>query len=494
MTERGMTRREMLAVTGAGAAAMAGRSCFGKASRKKPNVLFIAIDDLNDWVGCLGGHPQTKTPHIDRLAKRGVVFDNAHCQAPICNPSRVSLMLGKLPSTTGIYFLQPTHTRTEKWKDTVTLPQHFAANGYATAGVGKLFHAPLKGAFQSYGGRFGGFGPLPKQKLNYKTGHKLWDWGAFPERDDQMPDTKTADWAIEQLNTKLAPEAAAGGKPFFLAVGIFRPHVPLYAPKKWFDLYPLESVQLPKVLASDLEDIPKYGLDLTAGFPAPRHEWFVKSNQWRPAVQAYMACVSFADHCVGRVLDALDKSGQADNTIIVLWGDHGWHLGEKLRWAKRSLWEESTQVPLAIVAPGRTQGGRCSKPVGLIDLFPTLVDLCEIAPGKGLDGASIAPLLTDPKATWDRPTITTFGRNNHAVRSEHWRYIRYANGSQELYDHRTDPNEWRNVAADPAHAGVIADHARHLPRLNVLAVPNSTGSGSPLYGEGGDKVKPPRKK
>ncbi len=238
-------------------------------------------------------------------------------------------------------------------------------------------------------------------------------------------------------------------------------------------------------MATDLEDIPKYGLDLTAGFPAPRHEWFVKNNQWRPAVQAYMACVSYVDHCVGRVLDALDKTGQADNTIIVLWGDHGWHLGEKLRWAKRSLWEESTQVPMAIVAPGRTAGGRCSKPVGLIDLFPTLVDLCGIAPKEGLDGASIVPLLTDPKAKWERPTITTFGRNNHTVRSEHWRYIRYADGSQELYDHRADPNEWRNVAADPANAPVIAAHAKWLPKLNVPAVPHTSGSGSPLYGEGG---------
>ena len=440
-------------------------ACAMQAPEQKPapNVVLIAVDDLNDWVGALGGHPQAKTPNIDRLAARGMLFRNAHCQAPVCSPSRASLATGRLPSSTGMYFLTPSLAQEPSLQGCVTLTQRFAAEGYATYGVGKIHHGNERPFFQDYGGGMGGFGPRPKQKLSYPIGHPLWDWGAYPESDAQMPDTRVADWAIERLQR---PHAA----PFLLAVGFYRPHVPMYAPKPWFDLHPREATALPEVFADDRSDLSAYAKQLTIGLPAPRHSWFVEERQWQHAVQAYLASVSFVDACVGRVLDALEQSPHADNTIVVLFSDHGFHLGEKQRWAKRSLWETSTRVPLIIAAPQRAPGA-CAQPVSLLDIYPTLLDLCLVEPDAALDGHSLKPLLQDPEAAWPHHAITTFGPGNHAVRSRDWRYIRYGDGSEELYDHRSDPNEWHNLTAiaDPPAdlAEVLAAHRRALPKADA---------------------------
>lgn len=433
---------------------------------KPYNVLFLAIDDLNDWVGCLGGHPQAKTPHIDRLASRGVLFTNAHCQAPICNPSRVSLLIGKLPSSTGTYYLGPRLRQWEATKRAVTIPQHFERSGYESWGVGKIFHGGGRGEFAEYGGSFGSFGPRPKKPMVAGHTHPLWDWGAFPERDDQMPDAKIAAWAAGKLRSQR-------DKPFFLACGFYRPHVPLYVPKKWFDMYPLESVRLPAVVENDFSDVPQYGQDLSWSFVAPRHSWLVENKQWKHAVQSYLACISFVDAQVGKVLAALDKSGEAENTVIVLWTDHGFHLGTKERWGKRSLWEVSTKVVLMIVAPGLSKGARCDRPVGLIDLYPTLIDLCGLDVVTGLEGHSLTPLLENPKAERAWPALTTFGQHNHSVRSQDWRYTVYADGSEELYDHRSDPHEFKNLAGDAKHRDVIARHRRYLPQINQPMAPGS---------------------
>ena len=447
------------------------------AAEDKPNVLMIAVDDLNDWIGCLGGHPQAKTPHIDRLASRGVLFSNAHCQAPICNPSRVSLMTGRLPSTTGIYLLSPTaFRRSPALEDSQTIPEYFAKHGYATFGCGKIYHnCTSTETFHKYGPR-GGFGPLPKKKINYPIGHPLWDWGEFPESDDRTPDAKVADWAVEQLRRD-------HDKPFFLAAGFFRPHVPLYAPKQWWDLYPPEDeIELPKVLDTDRDDIPQYGKDLTAGFPAPRHSWFVENQQWKRAVRGYLACVSFVDHQIGRVLEALEQSRYIDNTIVVLWGDHGWALGEKQRWAKRALWQRETGVPLIIAVPGMAAGAKTSNPAGLIDIYPTLIELCGLPPNERLEGHNLVPVLKSPSIQWEVPTICTFWKDNHAVISQRWRYIRYADGSEELYEITKDPREWHNLAGDARYAGAIKAHAAHLPKVNAEPLPGSRGFGSALQG------------
>ena len=429
---------------------------------KQPNVLLVSIDDLNDWVGVLGGHPQAKTPHIDALAQRGTLFTNTHCQAPVCTPSRASMMTSRLPSTTQLYFLQPHLRASAVVKDAVTLAEYFAKHGYETLGVGKIYGGREQQYFDEYGGNFGGFGPRPKEKLSHPMGHPLWDWGAYPKSDAEMPDMKIADWAIDKLQS-------LDDDPFLLAVGFFRPHVPMYAPEAWFQQHPRESVALPSVLSSDRGDLSQYARDLTDGFPAPRHHEIVRSGEWAHAVQAYLASCTFVDHCVGRVLDALAASKHADNTVVVLFSDHGWHLGEKQRWAKRSLWEDATRVPLVIATPD-SQSARCARPVGLIDIFPTIADVCGLPADPTWEGHSLKPLLAQPDLPWDRPAITTFGPNNHAVRSTHWRFIRYADGSQELYNHREDPHEWHNLAENASYAKIIEEHARWLPKHNLPAM------------------------
>jgi arylsulfatase A-like enzyme len=441
------------------------------AKAQKPNVLFIAVDDLNDWIGPLGGNPQVKTPNIDRLAARGTLFANAHTQAPLCNPSRVSMLTGLRPSTTGVYALQPKLRQVGALKDAVTLPQYLQRNGYRTLGVGKIFHDNLRAdelarEFDVWG-EVEHYKNTPARKfVTTPNPHRLMDWGPFPANDTDHDDWKVADWAVERLRTKL-PE------PFFLAVGFRLPHVPLYAPQKWFDLYPEDKLTTPPVKEDDRADTPEFSWYLHWKLPEPRLSWLRASNQWRPMVRGYLATISFMDAQVGRLLDALDAGGLADNTIVILWSDHGWHLGEKGVSGKNTLWERSTRVPLIFAGPGVAAAARCDRPVELLDLYPTLIELSGLPPKAGLEGHSLAPLLKNAKAKRDWPAITTHNRDNHAVRSERWRYIRYADGSEELYDHRRDPNEWTNLAGSPGYAEVIAEHRRRLPKVNAPPVAGS---------------------
>ncbi|QDT13179.1 sulfatase [Stieleria marina] len=453
----------------------------------KPNVLFISIDDLNDWLGCYGGHPQVKTPHIDALAKRGVLFSNAHCQAPICNPSRVSMLLGQRPSTTGMYFLGPRFRTVEPTKKAETIFQTFRKHGYFTSTKGKIFHGNADPASFDHIERTTGW-RRGASKIHYtlKGSHPLWDWGQVDVPDEDQRDYHTADWAVKEL-----PKLAASDQPFFLSVGFFLPHVPIYASKKWFDLYPLDSVQLPETTSGDRDDLPEIAKQLTDNPTAPRHQWMVENDQSKHAVRAYLAANSFVDSLVGRIIAALDASGEADNTVVVLWSDHGFHLGEKQRWAKRTLWEETTRVPLIVSGPGVSEGTQCKRPVELLDLYPTLLDLCDLPQRDELEGVSLRPLLQNPAAKWERPALCTFGPNNHSLRGDRFRYTIYADGSQELYDHQNDPNEWSNLVApdgtaSPEHRAVVNDMKQWLPLKNVAPVPGSAGSDSPLYGEGGN--------
>lgn len=434
----------------------------------KPDILLIAIDDLNDWIGCLGGHPQARTPNIDRLAARGTVFLNAHCQAPLCNPSRTSFLTGRRPSTTGVYALNPWFRTLPEFKDLKTLPQFLAAQGYVTMTTGKIFHdayppaaARTDGTEFAAWGYHGGFGPRPKKKLvTAPGGHPLIDWGVFPENDEDQDEWKVADWAIAQL--KSPPK-----QPFFLSVGFRRPHVPCYASQKWFDLFPEESVQLPPVKPDDRDDTPRFSWYLHWKLPEPRLKWLEETKQWRPLVRAYLASTTFVDSQVGRVLDALEKSGRADRTIVVLISDHGWHIGEKGITGKNTLWDRSTRVPLIIAGPGVAAKGRCTRPAELLDIYPTLIELCGLPAKPDLEGLSLVPQIRDASAPRERPAITTHGPGNHGIRTEQWRYIRYADGSEELYDHRSDPNEWTNLAGDPAHADTKRELAKWLPARNA---------------------------
>lgn len=450
------------------------------AQSKPLNVLFIAIDDLNDWVGVYGGHPQVQTPHMDGLAARGTAFMNAHCQAPICNPTRVSMISGLLPSKTGIYFLQPGLRGGSENSDAETMFQFFKRQGYYLTTRGKIFHAKtLEEESDSFNEIVPAPLPVPRPKgrLSSIEG-RGWDWGPWYEKDEDTQDFQTALWGAKRLK-----ELGEGDQPFFMAIGFSNPHVPLYVPQKWFDLYPRETLEMPEVRASDRDQLSEYAKQLTWGHVAPKHDWVVEANEWEPLVQSYLACISFVDHCVGTVLDGLEQSGAADNTLIVLWSDHGFHMGEKMHWAKRTLWEESTRIPMMIAGPGVLVNHPISKPVGLIDIYPTLVDLCSLPQKKGLDGLSLRSLLTVPNAAWERPAITTFGPNNHSIRSEHWRYIRYDDGSEELYDHRKDPRERMNLASNPEHRGIIQQLSQWIPTTNAAIPPGSGGSGTPLYAE-----------
>jgi choline-sulfatase len=430
---------------------------------EKPNVLFIAIDDLNDWVGCLDGHPQAKTPNIDRLAKAGTLFTNAHCQAPICNPSRTSFMLGLRPSTTGVYLNSPWFRLTRANKDRITMSQYFAQHGYSTLTTGKIYHGSRvdKLSFQIVGPRPGQRSSRDRQVVkDVASKSKLWDFGPQTYPEEEFADFADATWAIDMLKQQ------SFDKPFFMAVGFYRPHVPFYAPTRFFDRFPLDTVQLPTSPDFDRADLPAAAIQLTANATPPPHAWFVEQHQWKPAVQAYLASVAFTDAQVGRLLDALETTKYADNTIIVLLSDHGFHLGEKKRWAKQSLWERSTRVPLIVSLPNGKHGTRCSRAVELLSLYPTLIELCGLPPKTDLEGLSIVPLLNDTASAWNRPAITTYQRNNHSVRSEHFRYVRYANGAEELYDHRIDRDELENLASDSSMQPVIAELKKWLPKIN----------------------------
>ena len=464
------------------------------APAKKPNVLFIAIDDQNDWIGALGGHPMAKTPNIDRLAARGTALLNAHCQSPLCNPSRTSLMLGLRPTTTGIYGLAPWFRTLPEWKDRVTLPQHFAANGYRTYAAGKIFHGGTGAPGAGRGGKgkgkaaanvgpavdlpkefdvtgpTPGVGVRPETKLIGETpmgNNPLMDWGVFPHRDEDKGDYQVASWAIDQI--KSAPK----DRPFFLAAGFFLPHVPCYATQKWFDLYPDDDSVLPIIKSDDRDDTPRFSWYLHWNLPEPRLQWLREKNQWRNLVRSYLASTSFVDAQVGRVVAALEEAGLADNTIIVLWGDHGWHLGEKGITGKNTLWDDGVRVPLIFAGPGVARGGRSKQPAELLDIYPTLIELCGLPARTDLEGVSLSPQLKNANTPRARPAITSHNQGNHGIRSERWRYIRYADGTQELYDTQNDPNEWTNLAGRPEHAGVIAEHQRWLPKIDLPPAPNS---------------------
>jgi arylsulfatase A-like enzyme len=470
----------------------------GSAAEKptaRPNVLFIAVDDLNDWINCLGGRRGVHTPNLDQLAKRGVLFTNAHCAAPSCNPSRVAMMTGVAPSSSGIYHNGQEWRRSPRLADAVTLPEHFRAGGYQAYGGGKIFHA-LSWITDSYGKQQNeaklwdhywpsATDPMPEPQwpkaaqakraangylyskpiavgkdLKGRPPH-FFDWAPDDQPESGTADYKVVDWASKELAKKR-------DKPFFHAVGIFRPHIPWYAPRKYFNLYPAKDIFLPKIKEGDLSDVPPPG---HRSIRKSWHRWIVANDEWRGAIRGYLASISFADAQVGRLIDSLEKSPHAKNTIIVLWSDHGMHLGEKQQWEKFTLFEEATRVPLIVIAPGVTKPGSiCSRPVSLLDVYPTLNELCGLSKRDDLDGISLVPLLKNPQAKREQPAVTTWGKNNHSARGERYRYIRHPNGTEQLYDHESDPDEFTNIADKAALADVKVRLGKWLPKTNAKPV------------------------
>ena len=499
---------------------------FGCSSKKQtneqqqPNVLFISVDDLNDWEGALLGHPQAITPNMDKLFAEGVLFTNAHASQPVCTASRNSILSGIHPTSSGWY----SNTKNMKENYDVVmanhkmLPEHFKNNGYNTYATGKIYHSGESDykdktndfwteysphfwdnmepdiKENGYGYRGTMFYPFPKDggqlvKLygedniieNYKDTNRFYSLCGGPLEDEDIPengmyDEQIANWAVDKNNKKQ-------DKPFFMAVGFIRPHVPYTAPKKYFDLYPIEDIVMPEIPKNEFEDIPIMGKAIAYGY-TPRGGWgdVAQKEEILPElIQSYLACVTFVDEQIGKVIDALEKSPNGKNTIIVLWSDHGQHLGEKRHFRKQALWEEATRVPLYFKVPNsKNNGQKSNQVVSLLDVYPTLTELCNLPELPKLEGTSLTPLITNPSKTEDRAVLTTWYYKNHAIRSNNWRYIQYRDGGEELYNHKTDPGEHINLANNPEYANVIETHKKWLPKHNAIPAGSTEWKGDKL--------------
>ncbi|WP_158293170.1 sulfatase [Tamlana fucoidanivorans] len=488
-----------------------------KKIKVKPNVLFIAVDDLNDWVGVMGGHELAITPNLDRLAEKGMLFTNAHSPMPVCVASRNALLSGMHPTSTGWYSLVRDHDAMVKSYSSIMsgkkmLPALFKSNGYDTYCAGKIFHKGVtdypflmdslwNDVLPSYkeklrqidydrGDGYGGyiFYPFPKggsQLKNFfgnslKTGHSL--CGGPLDKEDipqgKMYDELIADYAIDKINKKHE-------KPFFISAGFVRPHVPYTAPSKYFDLYNIDDIKIPETLSEEIKNIPLVGKSIIYNYGVNGKGDYQVVNElgvdyWKHLIHSYLACVTFVDDQIGRVLRALEKSEYSSNTIIVLWSDHGQSLGEKRNFRKMSLWDESSKVPLYISLPEMDEGLTCSNPVSLLDVYPTLVDLCELPEPSHLEGNSLKPLIANPSMDWNIPVLISWRYKNYAVRSKDYKYIQYRDGSQELYDMKIDPSERNNLALYENYKHIINEHKKWIPKNPRLPVGSTDWKGDEI--------------
>ena len=450
------------------------------AQKTPPNVIFFAVDDLCDWVGAMG-HTQAKTPNMDALAKRGVSFNNAHCPGVFCAPSRSAIFTGQFASTTGCY-------RTEIYyhnhPELRPLQVSFAKAGYATYGAGKLFHHSAgyidhrgwtkfflrNEAAKREGWPLDSWGkdtPLPDPFPNsiYNRGRQITggmflEWAAIPnEREKAMADTKRVNWACDVLKQK-------HDKPFFLAVGLYAPHFPNYVPKKYFDLYDTEKIKAPVYKEDDLDDLPPLVKRRKINRKRQHHDRLVELGAIEQAIHGYLASVSYADAMLGRVMKALRQSSYADNTVVVLWSDHGFHHGEKGDWGKHTLWERTSNVPFIWSGPGVASGKTIDATVSLIDMYPTFVEMCNLPAVEGLEGASLNGMLRTPSKATDRNVFLPYlDPGGYAIINQKWRYIHYSDGTEELYDVEADPHEWHNLAGDVKLAAVKQKLKASAPKL-----------------------------
>lgn len=444
---------------------------------QKPNVIMISVDDMNDWVSCLNDYQMVKTPNLDKLAEMGTLFTNAYCAAPLCNPSRTAIFTGMSPARTGI--VNNARNKTGAWKlrwpSLNTMPLWFKKNGYTVVGGGKTYHETVPELFNP-SHQWDEYFPLEIEKFKQKPHVKKlgitdrewfsdmpehpngsWDWGPFFCDDFDMGDGKTTKWAMEFLQKK-------HDKPFFLALGLFHPHLPFYAPKKYFDAIPLDRVKLPEAPDWDLDDLPEGARKYMKAGTDKGFQMVAKSGELKKAVRAYLASISYVDSLVGYLLETLEKSDYANNTIIVFWSDHGYQFGEKERFAKRSLWRRSSRILFTIKAPGITKPNTtCKQPVSLIDIYPTLLELCHLPqPGHELDGISLRSQLENQNQK-RRPAVITHGIGNNAVCDKRWTYIQYKDGGEELYDRNVDINEWKNLAEDSKYKDIIDELKQWTP-------------------------------
>ncbi|MCB1036297.1 MAG: sulfatase [Acidobacteria bacterium] len=427
------------------------------------NVLLIVFDDLNDWIEPLGGHPDAKTPEFNRLAKTALVFENAHADAPACNPSRTALLSGLRPSTTGVYLNGQPYLAA--LPGSYTLVEFFKAYGYRTMGAGKVFHTygAGKNAWDEYA-RKGGDPEPEAEHQDHLFDEKHFAWGPVDASIGDMSDTRTAKTVAAWLQK---PEKA----PFFMAVGFHKPHLPWYVPKKLFERYPIDEVTLPVHIDHDLDDVPEIAQRLAR---TKEHLRIVRAKAWDDATQAYLASVTFSDLMLNTVMKALRRGPHADNTIVVITSDHGFHLGEKDHWGKYSLWRQATRIPLVMMVPGAKASGKTSpRPVTLVDLYPTLAELCGLPQPQNLDGTSFAPLFENPTQRWAHVALTNHRRGNYSVRNENWTYIRYSDGTEELYNLKKDPHEWENLAGSLSSGRMKRILGEHIPKSDAPYAPYS---------------------
>jgi arylsulfatase A-like enzyme len=447
------------------------------AQESKPNILLIAVDDLNDWVGTYGGHPQAKTPNMDSFAGNSMVFRNASCPGPVCGPSRSAFMSGFTPATSGMYGNGDNMICSDLVQKQPTLPEYFSRNGYVTISSGKIIHSPDRGHWaydiwkRARGNDAVNPATLYSRHEGIINGKEIEGaamsgtpvdlvWGVTNGAKEDTKDYRTAKWFEDKLQQDY-------DKPFFMLAGLSKPHLPFVVPQEYYDRYDLETLEVPEFRLDDLDDIvnangkKKYK-------PEEDFLWIEEQGLHKEVVRAYLAATSYADDCVGIILDALENSKYANNTIVIIFGDHGWHLSEKLRYRKATLWKESTQLPFIFHMPGMDTKQECFRNVNLQDIYPSLIELCGL-PQKGLlDGRSFKPLLEDVNMEW-YPAITTLEKNNHSVMYNEWHYISYRDGVEELYNLENDPMEWVNLAnIDSTEINAVKQNLKtFLPEVNA---------------------------
>ena len=485
----------------------------GSACAKQPNVLFLAVDDMNDWIGSLGATPRAITPNLDKLAARGVNFSNAHTPGVYCAPARAAIFSGQYASTTGCYRSSDYFTDHPEIEG---LPLSFSKAGYTTLGVGKLYHhmpgsIDVRGWDEFYlrkpSQRTEGWSldnwteempfpnPFPASVFNKGKeikGGLFLEWAGLPnDKEEEMADTIRVNWAADQLGKK-------HDKPFFLACGIYAPHFPNYCPQKYFDLYDRDKIELPPIKVDDLEDLPER-MKRAKTARSKIHKELEAKGAVKDAIHGYLACMSYADAMMGRVLDALEKSPYADNTIVVLWSDHGYHHGEKYDWGKHTLWERTSNIPFIWAGPGVKKGAVTDVTASLIDMYPTFVEMCGLPrPHQKLEGTSLASTLEKPAVAKDRDVYLPYmAPGEYAIINKDWRYITYGDDGEELYDLKSDPNEWNNLAENPKYKDTKRLLRKSAPKKFSPAAPKRT-IGKDLIIEGetfrwrkeGEKVAP----
>lgn len=441
-----------------------------------PNVLFISIDDLNDWVEPLAGHSQTLTPNLHRFAAESVNFTKNYCASPGCNPSRSALLTGLHTYTSGMYSNYQEWRKVPKLRNVKTLSHYFKDHGYYTAGAGKIFHYDQVDTIAWHDYYPSKIKPMPEDDLpevrpvnmpRFKYMYGMFDWGGLPLADEETADFESVNYISQQLNRQHE-------NPFFLACGIYRPHVPWYVPQKYFDRFPLDSIRLPKTLDSDFDDLGEVAKELISR-GGDYHKHVVEAGQWKKAIQGYLASVAYADEMVGRLLDQLAKSEYAKNTIVVLWSDHGWQLGEKKHWRKFALWENVLRTVMMIKVPSQIksmpEGSVNGKPTtnlsSLMDIYPTLTNLCNLPPRDDLDGISLVPILENPDTILPRPIISTYDYGSYSVRYNEWHYIKYIDDSEELYNLESDPDEWVNLSSELSLQNIKDQLEQFIPAAPV---------------------------